>query len=107
MQRMAARAFHCLRLQSERSPTVVDKTGEGMEAGENGFLDQRAPAQVCAREEGHERGDSCPLSPSSNSFLFVTEPGGKGALSLGKTVPTVGHAPQTSPWNSASPESQD
>lgn len=56
MQRMAARAFHCLRLQSERSPTVVDKTGEGMEAGENGFLDQRAPAQVCAREEGHERG---------------------------------------------------
>lgn len=53
MQRMAARTFHCLRLQSERSPMVVDKTGEGMEAGENGFLDQRAPAQVCAREEGH------------------------------------------------------
>lgn len=38
----------------EAQPVVLLlKTGEGTEAGENEFIDQRAPAQVCAREEGH------------------------------------------------------
>lgn len=38
----------------EAQPVVLLlKTGEDTEAGENEFIDQRAPAQVWAREEGH------------------------------------------------------
>lgn len=60
MQTIVAHTFCCLWLQTERSPLLLLKTGEGMEAGKNGFTDQGGSSQgLCAREGS---------SPSSSSF---------------------------------------